>query len=83
MPEGEGMMAEFVPMSKVLKGKPIKLKVKHKRTRKGCDFCTYNKTYNLHDPPTQLFIGYCGDIIWCCQDCMNKIKQRKLKRNTG
>ena len=65
----------FISASDAKKGKLIEIRIKHKRERNGCDFCNYNKTYKTKDPPTEMFIGLCGNFLWCCDDCFERITQ--------
>lgn len=43
-----------------------------RRQRIGCDYCK-------EDGATQKFEGYCGDDLWICSACFNKLI-RKLKK---
>ncbi|MCG8670004.1 MAG: hypothetical protein MI867_11365, partial [Pseudomonadales bacterium] len=44
----------------------VTLKVKHPRKRKGCDGCN-------QDTPTEKFLGYCGNELWICNDCFERL----------
>lgn len=42
------------------------LEVTQPRERRGCDACHTN-------PPTEQFVGFCGNQIWICHECLGRM----------
>lgn len=47
-------------------GDTITLHVKVDRIRAGCDRCR-------NDRPTERFVGFCGNVLWICDDCIKQM----------
>lgn len=54
------------------------------RREHGCDCCHRNNFYFKDDAdgkrkmvkdgkPTQMFLGYCGEVLWICHKCYEKM----------
>lgn len=51
------------------------------RRKHGCDCChecDYIPKYKGKEPikngmPTEMFLGYCGDVLWLCHKCYEKM----------
>jgi len=50
--------------------KEIRLNIKRDRKYNGCDYCKSTR------PPTEKFIGYCGNVLYICTKCFKELEKR-------